>query len=298
MTVIRLTKEEIRHHLNNLLNTDITLTPIGNHSLKRHQVYSFHYNGKDLILKFYYINQSLWEISALNILKDWEYAPKVFRYGAFENTSEYLITYKEPGIPLSNYENRIPTECYYEKIGSILKQIHSFSSSTIGFNHQTCNFNSIKEAYNFISRRTFSLINNSDYGENDQIIKRTMKNFYKILDSLDLNEPVLTHRDFDSRNILVTRNSEKLEINKVIDYEHSLYFDPIYDLANLYFKKLHKNDLSLDLFNKGYGSNLLINDRFLMHLSYILLSNISWSKNISNDLYNESIEMIRKINIG
>lgn len=290
MSVKRYTKSRLEEVFNEILDNKIALVPIGNHALKRHQVYAFNLEGRNLILKYYYIDSCFErEISAIRMLSKFDFIPRIVKYGKFDDDREYLIMEKIDGMPLMNYEKHADFSGMYFQVGQMLKKIHSVKDP----NYPT---RTISQSYSALYERPFKIIGNLECDDNDKsLLMKGIRYFMSLLSNDYEFEPSLVHRDYDSRNILVARKHGELSITGVIDFEHAIFFDRYYDLAYIKFKLVGKNPSMLKNFEEGYGQNIEMSDRIILHTLFICLSIASWSKNVDQDFYSKAINTITEI---
>lgn len=302
---------DIKNIVAEVLNTrELSLTPVGNHHLKRHLVYRVDMDsGIKYIFKLYYkTGRRSREISALKAIESSGIkCPKVVKWGNLESRDEWLLISYINGELLDSAikkTSRQNTLSLYQEMGDALGKLHSY--------------------------KTFHFIGDWDEEERPQDIS---KNYYqsfidnqeaniKVLQGMDLPQrglfqkaisiirdnynlfdieiiPRLRHNDFDGRNILVESKGDAYEISGIIDFEQSYPGNHETDFISLYYRYFLDNNEYEKAFIKGYQNYLKIDSNFYNRLRIYLLSfaigNCTWAYEQAPEYYKDNIAFLEKI---
>ncbi|MEG2289010.1 MAG: aminoglycoside phosphotransferase family protein [Clostridium sp.] len=303
--------EEIKKILEEILKeSNFTIKPVGNHSIKRHLVYEIALeSGKKYIFKLYYIDKRrAREIATLKLLEGSSVrCPSVYAYGNLDTGEQWLITEWIEGEVLDcvmdklSYENKINI---FNTMGEELGKLHSFKIfEFIGeWDEGGIPINPVKDYREYFMRcseRNIEDIYNQKLPDEEIISKAIdeIRSNYELINS-DV-EPRLVHGDFDGRNILVRRNNDTYEVSGVIDFETAYPRNVEQDFSSLYYRYF-LDDKELEAsFLRGYNKYLNIDrgfkERIYVYLLTFGVGNCSWAYVQATDYYYGNVEFLKRL---
>ena len=300
---------EMFKKINKIVPNVVSIRPIGNHELKRHLVYFVKTSNRELVIKFYYVNNR-WnrDVAALRLLQGTSVQlPKLIEFGKFEDVEWLLYEYKE-GILLNQIADKISKnelKNIYEEAGEQLALIHSFREFNYygGLDEELnfiIKFKTFKEYFNTEIKRVFNNLDEFVHEEKNLIdcAKKALLNQLNILDS-NIKKPRLCHNDFSSRNIIVNKYDGEYHFNCIIDFEQSVVSDVDRELLFVYKRLCKNNKLLIEAFKKGYERHMKIDEDSIMlkdrlYELYRGLSICGWSQKVDLEHYNDGINILKK----
>mgnify|MGYP001355677463 CR=1 FL=1 len=297
------------------LQENITLMPIGNHHLKRHQVYKvISPSQPDRILKYHYLPQTFnRESQALSLLANKSLAvPELLWTDRYEDGRGLILMTMLPGISLTSalkLKDQTNTPLIFEQIGMLLGQLHKV-------NDISC---AIDSPWNHLCLGTEGMITPAtvqrerlEYLQQKQMPDENAIRYaiHYAKDLLDLgireqsdlapqNQWPLCHLDLDSRNCLVLKGEDGYALSGLLDFEHAQRFDPSADWASLW--RSHFRD-HRELFQATFNGYLKhqphhrIDASFLQGIERQLLlqclGGITWAKDIAPSYYKQCNEIL------
>jgi len=222
--------------------------------------------------------------------------PEIYDYdfsGKIDD-AEYILMNKIDGVPLSEVFWKLTREKqinYIEQIANILKELHQFTYDDIGSFNQDMDIVKIVDTTNG-PFNTFSEYAACDIESRANFLQEQnefldfihpLRDYASSIRYFKDNSPfVLTHGDFDLKNIMVKDD----KITGVLDFEWSGSFPKSYELNNLrHDLHFEKNDFLQLAFEKIYEEKIndLIPDKIkeiydVMGLSMTLTAYKNWFK--------------------
>lgn len=262
--------------------------PIGNHELKRHQVYRLETADGDSVLKLYcYPLVRGIEAGAFARAAECGVAvPRVLQSGSLPDGGDYLLMTRMEGTPLA--AQRV-TEASYREMGMQIGRLHARRTPV-----QTWYARWLAQR----SMRQMVKIRRAELpGADKAVLERAHKMEMSLLSGLDLRRTAfgLCHGDFDVRNVMAVDG----RVMGVIDCEHANYGSTVRDLAQIYRKTLvHPENHALrTAFESGYREHALLDARFLdaMPVYWIddCIEACSWAYARANDYYRDSLRFLQ-----
>jgi len=307
MVVKRFNRAEIQNIVRDIIGDDIIVAPIGNHELRRHQVYCIHNADEKFVFKYYYQDTFAdREISSLKILGETDFpCPKIVSHGVFGDDREWLLMNYVNGMPLNKVINKIPRDNLleiYKHMGTFMKQLHNYKDfDFFGDFDQELNpihdFQSLREAFLHSAERVLFLIQSRDLPEKE-LLQQGLSYINKNLHLLDeVKYGHLCHQDFNTRNILVARHNGTWEISAVIDFEHCRVWDREYDFCGLYIQDFYEDPEAEDAFFDGYYDDFEkdahFKEKFDFYIIYNCLSICSWASETAPKYFEKAVEILR-----
>jgi aminoglycoside phosphotransferase (APT) family kinase protein len=248
------------------LSDEDELTSLGNHLLDRNYVYAFVKDGLSTVIKLSE-NKENWqnEVRSHLFLHHLSFVPDMMDYGE-DNDIYYIRMSRMKGNNLSKVwfemDSQQKKEISYQS-GQVLAKIHAVESF---------------QQFGSWRFRDFLDVRSYRAHKDEIIVKRLQKCQFEdmrlIEDGLEklpvfrekLKEviPVLVHKDFSFRNILVDKN----EISAVVDYEHARPDDPSIDLCTMIQTPMLDDEVLLKSFKAGYETVRKFPENFCHNTSY------------------------------
>ncbi len=301
----RYKRAELAQIVSRLLKTKTQLLPIGNHELKRHQVYKVVTAKKNYVFKFYYqSNYCDREIATLKLLADEEIlAPKLVSYGKFDGDREWMMIEFLDGVPLFKVMKHLKEDNLreiYQAMGEELGKLHQIHFEFFGDWKDDCSpvneFIDLKSAFIKRGERVFRIVNEGNI-ENADVIKKAYDLLMSNLDVLEhAKEAVLCHLDYDTRNILVKRVEGRWKFSTMLDFEHTIPYDRIADFTHLYIKDFKDDPKYKVDFIRGYNKYHQLEmdqEKFNLYLLYHALNICSWAYDIAPDYYELGLNLLK-----
>lgn len=309
MAIQRYSKNEMQAIISNILQENVSITPIGNHELRRHLVYRVETQKGTFVFKYYY--QDIYggrEISTLKLLKDTQilHAPLV-DHGTFGVDREWLMMGLLNGMPMDKVAEQISKENHievYRDMGIALGQIHeSHTFDQFGDLKADGTFNKGYSNYTdaFVANNIYcydKIYNLNDHSKDIYIqgIKKVENNLH-LLDHV--KEARLTHLDFSPRNIFLETEGDQTKLKAVLDFELCRPWDKNADFCQLILRDFSGHPDYEKAFYQGYNSISSIDESFEETLDFYLLNLslqvCSWAKDVAPDYYNMAFNTLQRI---
>lgn len=304
MTVKRYTKHELENLMKDHFNKDLELIPIGNHELRRHQVYQLKMDHTEFVFKYYYQSgYSNREVASLKALEGkFDFIPKLVDYGKLDGDREWILMNKLEGIPFFKIQKhlnaKIIQKIYYD-MGVYLKDLHKLKFDFYGdWNEEMIPLSkkiTLEAAFWDRASRVVGLIETREL-PNKPLLEEALAYLKKYSSSvLKDSQAVFTHNDYNSRNIMIKQTSEdKWVISGVLDFEQSMPFEREFDFVHLkLFDFLHFSH-SEDYFFEGYESKNINQELLNYFILYQSLKIATWAFDQSKEYYDIAISEIKK----
>lgn len=309
MVVQRYSRNEMHAIISNILKTEITLLPIGNHELRRHLVYKVKTKDGDFVFKYYY--QDTYggrEISTLRLIKDTKIKhAELIDYGTFGESREWLMMRLLDGMPMDKIQKHLSQGCLeeiYESMGENLAMLHELKTFDFFGSLQADltpkhPFESFREAFVDHNDYVFTKIKNSDLDAKD-FLMHGIRIVEQNLDKLEhVTEARLTHFDFSPRNIFVSKVDGTRQLSAVLDYELCRPWDKNADFTQLMLHDFSDNKQLEEAFFKGYLKHSKLDESFYKTLDLYTLNHCihvcSWAKDIAPDYYQKAYDKMLKL---
>lgn len=303
MAIKRYTKAELKNLIRTHFQEEVDLIPIGNHELRRHQVYRLTMHQKEYVFKYYYQTGYVQrEIAALKTLQDrFENIPHLIDYGIIDNDREWILMEKLEGTPFFKVQKHLDKETIqslYHEMGKYLKKLHSVTFDFYGNwdkdQHSVCTEIDLETSFWNRTLRTVDLIENSEL-HNQNLLMEGLSLLRKLSSSVLVDTtPVFCHNDYNSRNVLIKKKEGQWKITGILDFEQSIPFEKEFDFVHLkLFDFLHYPH-SEDAFFEGYGDHHLDERKINFFILYQSLKIATWAYYQSPDYYKVAIDEIKK----
>lgn len=264
------------------------IVPVGNHELKRHQVYRLALADGDCVLKLYcYAKVRTVEAGAFARAAACGVAvPRVLQGGALPDGGDYLLMSLIEGAPLSTQK---VTEASYHEMGTQIGRLHARRTPV-----QTWYARWLAQR----SMRRMEKIRRAEIPDEDKaVLARAHAAMLARLPGLDLRGTAfgLCHGDFDVRNVMAAEG----RVTGVIDCEHANYGVTVRDLAQVYRKTLaHPENSALRAaFEAGYREHALLDARFMEAMPVYWIEDCmeacSWAYALAPDHYRASLRFLQ-----
>lgn len=307
MAVQRYSRQEMQAIITSILDTKVTILPIGNHELKRHLVYNVKTSDGDFVFKYYYQSQyGGREISTLKLLENTNIKhPILIDSGTFGEDREWLMMTLLDGMPLNKIINKISKEdciSIFHDMGQELAKLHELNTFShfgnlkrdLTFETEYSNF---AEAFLNHNEYVYNKIRNNRYEDHDVLIKAldTIENNLELLDHVKI--PRLAHSDFCSRNIFISKEGDRRVLKAVLDYELCRPWDKNADFSHLFLKNFPGNPELEESFFNGYKEfsslDASFNKTFDFYMLNLCISICSWAKETAPDYYNQAFNKLK-----
>lgn len=309
MDILNYSDNEVKEIISKLLNKNIEITPIGNHELKRHLVYSVKSEDKTIgVFKIYY-KKNRWnrEVASLKFLKGSSIkAPKILNLGKLEDGTEWLFMEHMEGEIFDNVKNIISEDNIreiYEEIGEELGKIHSLKTFNF-FGDWDENGNSIENIKDFsmVFRKNVdaTLKELFDQHLEEEKLQRECAEILKGMLNLvdDVKVSYLHNGDFGERNILVKKVKDEWKLSALIDFEQCRPYDKDYEIIGCYYTLIDENKAFAEAFKAGYEKYMKFSEDLEkkkdLYELYSGLSICSWAKIQAPEYYWEGIKILKK----
>jgi len=302
MSVKRYTVEELHRLMSAYFKQDIQLLPIGNHELKRHQVYRINIGEASYIFKYYYqtgyANREIASLSLLNPRLD--FVPRLVDHGTFDENREWILLDIVKGVPFFKVmEEMTPgaVNRIYCEMGERLKAMHDIPFDFFGDwsseGRPLLENPTLEKAFWHQARRIESLVENRDMPDAD-LLKNLLENLRASSRAvLKRASPVFCHNDYNARNIMVARKKGHWRLSAVLDFEQSMPFDRAFDFVHLTLYDFHHRPGAEEAFYKGYGTAPSDPDRLRFYLLYQAMKIATWAYEVSPDYYDRALKIIK-----
>ncbi len=309
MAIQRYSRNEMQAIISNILKTDVSLLPIGNHELRRHLVYTVKTSEGDFVFKYYY--QDTYggrEISTLRLLDNSGIKhARLIDSGTFGEEREWLMMELLDGMPMDKIMKHIPEDellDIYTDMGRELGKIHelkvydNFGSldGDLKFIKPSKDF---KAAFVESNNYCFDKIRNSDLEAKDYLM-HGVKMIHNNLSLLDhVKEARLTHFDYSPRNIFIAKSDGKRQLKAVLDFELCRPWDKNADFTHLMLRDFPENPKLETAFFKGYLEFSSLDSSFHKTIDFYMLTlcvNVcSWAQEIAPSYYELAYQKLLKL---
>lgn len=301
---------EIILFIKSIISNVEDITPIGNHQLKRHQVYRLKVQDKILVLKLYHIaNKWSRELSALKILATSDSNVPIVKDHGIEKDIEWLLYDYTDGIILNNVMDELSKDNLKDIIYDAGQQLGKIHSYKIFDNYGRLSpdltyymkYDRYSDYFSHEIQRVFKNVDKFQHKECKLIeeSKYRLLKLYSKLDEMNIKAR-LCHNDYDGRNILVDKRAEKYNIKKIIDFEQSDIGDSDRDIIFSHTRLCRDNKEFIKIFDKGYSKYCDVNPAIIEAKTriYNLLRGLSicgWAQVVDPKHYQEGIQILRDI---
>ena len=293
-----------------IFGKEVVFEPIGNHDLKRHLVYRINDEGKDMVLKLYFLKDH-WnrEVGFLRHLKATDLmVPELIGCGELRKEElssdpiQYMITSWCEGELMLHKERVVKgknRKQLYVDMGEILARIHrilTFPNSGILDDHGNLkvSYESDKAYFTYEARRVISHLD--DYvHDKPELIASAVRALEEELENMkETSRPVLCHNDYGPRNILVSKIEGSYQITGLFDFEHSSVSDGMREVTILYHRIKAKDKALAEAFLQGYQRlrDVAMEPTERLYMLYRGLSICSWAKKNAYEHYLEGVEIL------
>lgn len=302
MTIKRYKREEMKSLINDILSAKCEVLPIGNHELKRHQVYMVNTDTDKYVFKYYYReNACNNEIYSLKLLENTEIpAPKLIDHGMIGESNEWILLSFIKGVPYSKHFRSIDEQSkqsIFFKLGEMLSSIHLIPIEEVTYageqNYRVALEKSINGYVSDIKKLKKEV----------PIVHRALKFLKESISMFDTStDSCFCHRDYDGRNVLILRDDDGWHVNGILDYEKSMYWDRSYDFTFMFINHFYEHPEYIKFFIEGYRKKLELPDNIDDHLKFYMvydcLKALTWCKDISPEYFAKCQNIIQDIIFG
>ncbi|MTI68791.1 MAG: aminoglycoside phosphotransferase family protein [Firmicutes bacterium] len=308
--MLKYTDAQIKEKVENILNKEVKVTPIGNHQLDRHLVYlvTDRFNHSVVFKLYYKKNRRNREIASLNLLtKSDVRCPKIVANGKLKDGTEWLITEYIKGQVFDKVRKDmdiLDQLHILKEMGNELGKIHSYKTFDFfgNWDRHGKSIENIKDYRKVFIRRCERTLDNllkqqlPDINLQRKAAKKLRDN-YHLIDNISVSR--LSHNDFDGRNVLVKKTDEKWKLSGVLDFEQCIPWDKDQDIATLYHKYFLKSKEYKEAFYRGYNKYFNDKDINKEKINFYLLYNglviCSWTYDVVNEYYKEGIKLLKHL---
>lgn len=297
-------RKTLQTEVSDHLKESITLLSIGNHQLKRHQVYRvLAPDQPDRILKYHYLPETfLKEHSALNTLESSGLPmPRLLWTHRYPDGRGLILMSQVPGIILSTASKRLNTQelvPIFQAIGAWLGKLHScrYSLPAGGKLPAQKQLDRLKHIMTREMPNTPEIQYALAHMKEDlaSALKEQQDDLQLQLAAGKAQLWPMCHLDLDARNCMVQLTAQGYQFSGVIDFEHTEPFEASADFANLWRHNLRKQP---ELFKatvagyRQYHPEFTPSAEFHRALQRQLLlqciSGLSWSKDLAPNYFEE-----------
>ena len=264
------------------------IVPIGNHELKRHQVYRLAAPGGECVLKLY-CYPLVHEIEARALARAKAHGvavPRVLQSGSLPDGGGYLVMTRMEGTPLSTQG---AADVAYHEMGGQIGRLHATRTPIQAWYGRWLAQRSVRQ---------MEKIRRGGMPDADKaILERAHAKELSLLSGMNCSKVAfgLCHGDFDVRNVLAVDG----HVTGVIDFEHANYGSVVRDLAKIYRKTLaHPENSALRAaFEAGYRKHALLDPSFLNGMPVYWMDDCieacSWAYTRANEYYRDSLRFLQ-----
>ncbi|MTI66717.1 MAG: aminoglycoside phosphotransferase family protein [Firmicutes bacterium] len=308
--MLKYTDAQIKEKVENILNKEVKVTPIGNHQLDRHLVYlvTDRFNNSVVFKLYYKKNRRNREIASLNLLTESDVkSPKIIANGKLKDGTEWLITEYIKGKVFDKVrkEMDILDQLHIlEEMGIELGKIHSYKTFDFfgNWNRHGKSIENIKNYRKVFVRRCERTLDNLLKQQLPDIklqrkAAKKLRDSYHLIDNVSVSR--LSHNDFDGRNVLVKKADGRWRLSGVLDFEQCIPWDKDQDIATLYHKYFLESKSYKTAFYRGYNKYFddkdTNNEKINFYLLYCGLVICSWTYDVVNEYYKEGIKLLKQL---
>ncbi len=271
MRDLNLKVKEIISETFNTNKNNVNIDFIDHSILDRNYVYTFCLNKIEYVIKISYSHEKwLNEINVLKLLNENYFVPNLENYGE-KNNLNYIVMRKIPGYNLVDMINSFSEKKQLKilnEIGKNLALIHSTGKYYYYGWNKSIKESSLIETRKKKDKRIIEKINKLEF-EESEVVKKGIEILNKDRSNLKDLDPMLTHKDFSLRNILIDSRGE---ITGIIDYEHSEPEDPSLDICSMFHTDILDDELHFNSFKNGYEKVLKFPENFLKNKRYYMVN--------------------------
>lgn len=303
-------KTQIKEIFKKELNIDIgVIISCGHKELKRNSVYYVENSDKTqrYVIKVYgRANKQLREINTIKYFKPRRL--EILLYGVMPEGEHYTIYNYIAGLVLDDVLttlNEEDTSNIFLELGKEMGRLHACKTFDY-FGDWTLNKQSPLSHYSeFIISDTERMIKNIENHSGDylEILKKSIEIVRQEYPQIrKLNVGRLCHRDLDGRNIIVSQTRNHYNFEAVLDFEKCVVFNEYFDIIGLVRRYFIDMPWLIKPFMIGYTSYKTLNEDFFYEFKFNVfrlgIDLASWSYEVSNTFYLDSIDYLKKITLN